>query len=104
RSGRLPRSLCSRPWSQPPRTGREPRESYIPLRGSASRKTYPRIMAGAYLKATCPARAPHGRLLDPIHVVCGRIRVSVVDLGPFYEGRGARKRPPGGHIIVNRKK
>jgi len=55
-------------------------------------------MAGAYLKATCPARAPHGRLLDPIQVVCGRIRVSVVDLGPFYEGRGARKRPPGGHI------
>src|SRR3989442_4740983 len=83
---RLPRSLCSQPWSQPPRTEREPRESYILLQGSASRKTYPRIMARAYLKAPCLMQASMGTR-------CRR----VVYIGSFFTKGGAREnRPPRG--------
>src|SRR5437867_10844968 len=73
------------------------REGAVGILHSATRVRiwgdYRRIMAGAYLKATCPKRASTG----PYSGSLWRHTDQCMDLGSFHEGRGAGKSTtPGG--------
>src|SRR5438093_9544153 len=67
------------------------REGAVGILHSATRvriwEDYPRIMAGAYLKAPCPKRASTG----PYSGSLWRHTDQCMDLGSFHEGRGAGK-------------